>query len=504
VGVFVAYQNQFLYLSGLFWLPAEDREGMRILYVASEAVPFAKTGGLADVVGALPKYILELGHEAVVVLPRYRGVKTLKVLLPSLTIPLGGDLKFCSIHESEPSGGVRFFLVDYPDYYNRQEFYRENNQDYVDNAERFALFSLAALEFAKRAPLPPDVIHCNDWQTAPIPVYLKTLYRNDQFFEHAKTLLTIHNLAFQGVFHRSMLGRIGMPAELFNPEQLEFYGSINLLKGGIVFADKLSTVSEKYSQEIRTPEFGCGLEGVLQKRSIDLVGILNGVDYSEWNPETDPWLVSTYSSDDLSGKSQCKVDLLKQFGIQNSRERPLIGIISRMADQKGFDLLYAVADIMVQEGFSMVVLGTGEERYTHFFLSLQAKYPAYVGARIAYDEWLAHKIEGGADLFLMPSRFEPCGLNQIYSLKYGTVPVVRATGGLDDTIQDFSDTPDGTGFKFQRYVPEELLGATRRALEVYRTPQRWTQLVRNGMRRDFSWHRSAQRYLELYRGLVST
>jgi len=328
------------------------------------------------------------------------------------------------------------------------------------------------------------------------------LYRSDPFFEKTKTLLTIHNLAYQGVFPRSALSRLGLPAQLYNPEQLEFYGNINVLKAGIVFADKLSTVSEKYSQEIRTAEFGCGLEGVLQNRAADLNGILNGVDYAQWNPEQDPWLVSNYSAEDLRGKQQCKIDLLNQFGIQDSHDRPLIGIISRMADQKGFDLLHAVAGIMVQEGFSMVVLGTGEERYTRFFLSLQKQYPAYVGARISYDDRLAHKIEGGADLFLMPSRFEPCGLNQIYSLKYGTVPVVRATGGLDDTIQDYSQSPDGTGFKFDRYSPEELMSAARRTLEVYRTPARWKELIRNGMKRDFSWHRSAQRYAKLYESLA--
>jgi starch synthase len=242
----------------------------------------------------------------------------------------------------------------------------------------------------------------------------------------------------------------------------------------------------------------------LQKRAADLAGILNGVDYSEWNPVSDPWLVANYSADDLEGKQQCKIDLLNQFGIRDSRQRPLIGIISRLADQKGFDLLYAVADAIVEDGFSMVVLGTGEEKYSQFFLALQEKYPDYVGAKIRYDNWLAHKIEGGADLFLMPSRFEPCGLNQIYSLKYGTVPVVRATGGLDDTIQDFSQSSSGTGFKFSRYAPEELLSTTRRALEVYQTPPRWRELMRNCMSRDFSWHRSAQRYVEIYQSVVSS
>jgi starch synthase len=476
---------------------------MRILYLASEAVPFAKTGGLADVAGALPKYIRQLGHETVVVLPKYRGVNVRTPLLPSVTIPLGRNLYFCSIHESDPIDDVRFFFVDYPPYYDREQLYRQANQDYPDNAERFALLSLAALELAKRAPQPPDIIHCNDWQTSLVPVFLRTLYRQDPFFEKTRTLLTIHNLAYQGVFPRTVLDRIGLPQELFNPEQLEFYGNVNFLKGGIVFANRVSTVSEKYSQEIRTPEFGCGLEGILRKRAADLTGILNGVDYAKWNPAKDPWLVANYSVDNLEGKRQCKIDLLNQFDILDSRDRPLIGIISRLADQKGFDLLHAAADTLVQDGFSIVVLGTGEEKYSRFFLSLREKYPSFVGAKIAYDDWLAHKIEGGADMFLMPSRFEPCGLNQIYSLKYGTVPLVRATGGLDDTIQDFSQSPGGTGFKFSRYAPEELLSMTRRALGVYRSPQRWRELMKNGMRRDFSWSCSARRYVELYRSLVS-
>lgn len=476
---------------------------MRILFAASEAMPFAKTGGLADVMGALPKYVRQLGHEAVVILPRYRGIRSKKRLLFSLTIPMGDELKFCSVHESEQVENVRFFLVDYPDYYDREDLYRSANQDYVDNAERFAFFSMAALEFAKRAPLPPDIVHCNDWQTSPIPVYLKTLYRDDPFFEKTKTLLTIHNLAYQGIFPKSALSKISLPQWLFNPEYVEFYGNINFLKSGIVFADKLSTVSQKYSQEIRTTEYGFGLEGVLQKRAADLTGVLNGVDYFEWNPSSDTRLISNYSVDDLAGKKLCKADLLQQYGIQNAINRPLIGIISRLADQKGFDLLISVADSIVTEGFSMVMLGTGEEKYSRFFLALQEKYPSYVGVKITYDERLAHKIEGGADIFLMPSRFEPCGLNQIYSLKYGTVPVVRATGGLDDTILDFSQSQEGTGFKFDRYVPEELLSTVRRAGEVYRNPDLWMKLMKNGMRKDFSWHRSAQRYVDLYQSMIS-
>ena len=476
---------------------------MRILHVASEAVPFAKTGGLADVVGALPKYVRQLGHESVVVLPKYRGVSGKRLLLPSLTIPMGGRLRFCPVYEAESIQDVRFFLIDCPEYFDREDLYRHDNRDYTDNGERFAFLSLAALEFAKRAPLAPDIIHCHDWQSSTVPVYLKTLYLKDPFFAKTKTLLTIHNLAYQGVFAKSLLEHAGLPPQLFNTDQLEFYGNVNLLKGGIVFADRLSTVSEKYSQEIRTREFGCGLEGVLENRVADLVGILNGVDYTQWDPATDPWLVANYSLHDLSGKKQCKLDLLNQFGIRDSGERPLIGMISRLTDQKGFDLLQVVAESLIDDGFSMVVLGTGEEKYSKFFLDFQKSHPAFVGVKIRYDEWLAHKIEAGADLFLMPSRFEPCGLNQIYSLKYATVPLVRATGGLDDTIRDFSEDPAGNGFKFERYLPQDLHSTARRALEVFRQPERWNALMKNGMTRDFSWGGSAKRYVELYASLVA-
>jgi starch synthase len=475
---------------------------MRILYVASEAVPFAKTGGLADVIGTLPKSIKELGHEVVVVIPRYRDTKIQDPVLSSLTIPMGGIFRFCSIYETDQPAEVRVFLIDYPEYFDREGLYQASNQDYPDNAERFAFFSLAALEFAKRAPKAPDIIHCNDWQSSLVPVYLKVLYGNDPFFRNTKTLLTIHNLAFQGIFSRSVLSRISLPEALFNPEQLEFYGNVNFLKGGILFADKLSTVSVKYSQEIRSAEFGFGLDGVLLKRSSDLTGILNGADYSQWDPASDPWLSASYSADHLEGKKDCKVDLLKEFQIEGSLERPLIGIVSRLADQKGFDLLQQIADAIVREGASLVVLGTGEERYSRFFLELQRRYPRYVGVKIAHDERLAHKIEAGSDMFLMPSRFEPCGLNQIYSLKYGTVPIVRATGGLDDTVVDSTDPDEGDGFKFSTYSSEQLLNAVRRALQVYQDQNRWQALMRRGMGQDFSWHRSAERYLEVYQLLV--
>lgn len=475
---------------------------MRILYIASEAVPFAKTGGLADVMGALPKFVRQLGHEAAVIMPRYRGIQTKKILIPSLTVALGGELRFCCIQESGPIGGVRYFFVDYGEYFNREDLYLTNHQDYPDNAERFAFLSLASLEFAKRASLAPDVIHCNDWQTALVPVYLKTLYENDLFFQKTKTLLTIHNMAYQGVFPRTALDRISLPQSLYNPEGLEFFGNICLLKGGILFADKLSTVSRRYSEEILTPHFGYGLEGVLQKRASTLVGILNGVDYSQWDPETDPYLAANYSIENLAGKKTCKKDLLDLFGIPESIRRPVIGIISRLAYQKGFDLLLNVGENIIEDGWSLVAIGTGEEKYANYFLKLKERYPSYVGVKIMYDEALAHKIEAGADLFLMPSRYEPCGLNQIYSLRYGTVPLVRATGGLDDTISDFDQSPEPTGFKFSSTTPAELLHTVRRALAVYSTPKRWSQLMKNGMSKDYSWHQSARQYVEAYQSLL--
>jgi starch synthase len=475
---------------------------MRILFVASEAVPFAKTGGLADVVGTLPRHLRRLGHEPVVFLPRYHQVKIEKELLPSVTIPLGRNWKFCSIADAGTFDQVRFFLVNYPEYYDRKELYRSGHQDYPDNAERFAMLSLACLEFAKRSPLPPDIIHCHDWQAALVPVYLKTLYQGDPFFRKTRTLLTIHNLAFQGVFPRTVLPQVSLPDSLYHVDRMEFYSHLNFLKGGILFADEISTVSRKYSLEIQTAEFGCGLEGVLASRSGSLAGILNGADYSEWNPETDPLIPARYSMDNLKGKRRCKAALLAECGLEESLERPLVGMVSRLADQKGFDLLEEASDAIVQMGCSLVVLGKGEEKYHRFFTALQQRFPRQVSVHIAYDHTRAHKIEAGADLFLMPSRFEPCGLNQIYSLKYGTVPVVRATGGLEDTIEDYTGPEGGTGFKFEVHTASSLLKAVQRSVDVYRNPELWQNLMRRGMSKDFSWDRSARQYIELYDSLI--
>ena len=476
---------------------------MRITFAASEGVPFSKTGGLADVIGALPKALAASGHEVQVLLPRYRMTKPGRSLpqLKSVTLPLGSGFRFASIQDGGEAEGVRTYLVDYPDFFDRDGLYQENGQDYPDNAVRFAAFSLACLEFLKRSGTPPDIIHCHDWQTALVPIYLCNLYGGDGYFEKTSVVFTIHNLGYQGHFPPHILPQIGLHAGLFTVEGLEFYGKVNLLKGGIVFSDFITTVSRKYAEEIQTPEFGCGLAGVLTSRSDRLQGIVNGVDYGAWDPATDKLIAASYTPQDLKGKQACKKALLEKMGVaQPVLERPVMGIVSRFARQKGFDLIAGVAEELMAMDLYIVALGTGEPEYEDLFRDLAAKYPDKFLVKIAYDNTLAHQIEAGADMFLMPSRYEPCGLNQIYSMKYGTVPVVRATGGLDDTVEPF-DGKTGTGFKFSEYAPEALLATIRQALEVYRQPKAWRQLIHNGMRKDFSWLGSAKQYVKIYQAL---
>jgi starch synthase len=476
---------------------------VRITFAASEGVPFSKTGGLADVIGALPKALAASGHEVQVLLPRYRMTKPGRSLpqLKSVTLPLGSGFRFASIQDGGEAEGVRTYLVDYPDFFDRDGLYQENGQDYPDNAVRFAAFSLACLEFLKRSGTPPDIIHCHDWQTALVPIYLCNLYGGDGYFEKTSVVFTIHNLGYQGHFPPHILPQIGLHAGLFTVEGLEFYGKVNLLKGGIVFSDFITTVSRKYAEEIQTPEFGCGLAGVLTSRSDRLQGIVNGVDYGAWDPATDKLIAASYTPQDLKGKQACKKALLEKMGVaQPVLERPVMGIVSRFARQKGFDLIAGVAEELMAMDLYIVALGTGEPEYEDLFRDLAAKYPDKFLVKIAYDNTLAHQIEAGADMFLMPSRYEPCGLNQIYSMKYGTVPVVRATGGLDDTVEPF-DGKTGTGFKFSEYAPEALLATIRQALEVYRQPKAWRQLIHNGMRKDFSWLGSAKQYVKIYQAL---
>jgi len=471
---------------------------MRILFVASEGLPFSKTGGLADVVEALPKALVARGHEVAVILPRYRGTKTTAIVMPSLTIPLGSRLRFPAVADGMLLNGVRYFFVNDPPYFDRDGFYGGPTGDYWDNGERFSEFSRAAIEIAKHI-WPADVIHCHDWQTALVPVFLRTSYSDDPVMKDMPVVFTIHNMGYQGQFGRDVLDRAGIPAVTFNPAGIEFYGDVNFLKAGIVYSDYVTTVSKRYAQEIQTREYGFGLDGVARSRTDRLVGILNGVDYSAWNPAKDPFLPAKYSPKDLSGKAACKQDLLQVFGLPDVPGRPLLGIVSRFADQKGFDLIAEVAHEIMREDLSLVVLGTGERKYEELFRALAAAYPDRVGIKIAYDNAIAHKVEAGSDMFLMPSRYEPCGLNQIYSLKYGTVPIVRATGGLDDTIELFDlEHGTGTGFKFWDYTGGALLYTIRQALHHFADERIWKRIQLNGMEKDFSWKTPATQYAKLY------
>ena len=472
---------------------------MKVLFVSSEGLPYSKTGGLADVVEALPKALVEMGHEAAVLLPRYRGNKIVSTLISSVTVALGDVRRFPGIAEGKSVDGVRYFFADDPDFFDRAGLYGDKSGDYPDNAERFAEFSRVAVEFTKRVWL-PDVIHCHDWQSALVPVFLRTQHRKDPVVRSLPVVFTIHNLGYSGLFPQTTMQQIGLPPQLFTMDALEYYGKVNFLKGGLIFADYISTVSRRYAKEIQTPEYGAGLEGVIRNRADRLVGILNGVDYAIWSPEADKLIAQNYSVHNLGGKIACKKDLLDVFRLpMENLERPLIGIVSRFADQKGFDLIAGVAADLMKENLAIVALGTGAPEYEKLFQTLAEKNPGRVGVKIGFDNVLAHKIEAGSDMFLMPSRYEPCGLNQIYSLRYGTVPIVRATGGLDDTIQNFDpETLQGTGFKFGAYEGGALLACVRTALKTYRDPKAWHAVQANGMAKDFSWTASAAAYVTLY------
>jgi starch synthase len=474
---------------------------MHIAFAASECVPFSKTGGLADVVGALPRALAALGHQVSVYIPRYRQTKLTdpQTVVRSITVPFDDKYRFCSVVTSGASSGVRFYFVEYPPYFDRDALYGTPAGDFPDNAERFALFSRAVLEASKILGV-PQVFHCHDWQSALLPVMLRTLYAEDPAFHDVATVFTIHNMGYQGLFPPDTLPLLMLPWELLTISMMEFFGQVNFLKGALVLSDYVTTVSRKYSQEIQTTEYGFGLEGVLRSRSATVSGILNGVDYGEWSPETDKFIAAKYSPQDLSGKAECKKDLLSVFGVTNANVKvPVIGIVSRFAAQKGFDLITQVMDRLAREEMIMVVLGSGDKPYEEMFQRLTKQFPNKIAAKVAFDNAIAHKIEAGADMFLMPSRYEPCGLNQIYSLKYGTVPIVRATGGLDDTIEPWdARTGKGTGFKFSEYTGEALLGTIKQALLAYQDPSSWQTLMRNGMNRDFSWGASAREYGRIY------
>jgi starch synthase len=475
---------------------------MKIMFASSEAVPFAKTGGLADVSGSLPRILAQMGHEVFLILPKYRSVDEKRFSLTKtgtlLKVPIAHRVETAEVYSSEPAPHFHALFIRKDVYYDRDQLYGTPSGDFEDNAERFTFFSRALVEAALALDLNPDILHCNDWQTGLAPVYLKTFYQSSSLRQVA-SIFTIHNIGYQGLFWHYDMQLTNLGWELFTPQALEFYGKINFLKAGIVFADAVTTVSEKYMEEIQTSEFGAGLDGVLRDRRTDLYGILNGVDYEEWSPKKDSFIKEQYDPADLKGKKACKTDLQREFSLTVNGEIPLIGAISRLDDQKGFDLIAAIMETLVGLGPQFILLGTGKDKYHLLFENLRKKYPQQLGIKIAFDNVLAHKIEAGADMFLMPSRYEPCGLNQIYSLKYGTVPIVRATGGLDDTIQDFNPrNGEGNGFKFQDYSANCLLQAIKRALQVYGDRPRWEKLMARGMSADFSWERSAGRYLQVY------
>ncbi len=469
----------------------------RILMVSSEATPFAKSGGLADVVGALPAALTRLGHEVAVVMPRYRSIAwdSTEIAFDNMVV-YAGSLPYRVDIRVRVEKGVKFFFVEAPYFFDREGLYSYGQSDFGDNHKRFAVLALAALGVAQTV-FPCDILHCHDWQAALVPIYKADQQHSNPVLAGVKTVLTIHNLGYQGRFHATQFPDLGLNPGWFTGDKLEYYGDVNFLKGGIAMADWVTTVSPTYAREIQTPEGGWGLDGVLRARAGALTGILNGVDYGEWSPETDPHLPANYSAADLAGKKICKRALLDEFHLPAGTARqPLIGIVSRFAEQKGFDLIAGVARLFEETGARLVLLGSGEWRYERLFNEWQRWLPEKVGVWIGYNNALAHRIEAGADMFLMPSQYEPCGLNQIYSLRYGTIPVVRATGGLDDTIQE------DTGFKFGPYSAGALYDALRMALGAYENRDSWRGRMRRAMAKDYSWDASARVYSALYNKLL--
>jgi starch synthase len=476
---------------------------LTVLMVTSEAVPFAKTGGLADVAGALPGALGRLGHDVTVVLPRYRGVAVTGEPIHTRVVQLGQDRHTIKIYEEPLGPHARAWLIDEPALYDRDGIYGTNGSgDHQDNPRRFALLARAALEGARGMGLAPDVVHAHDWQAGLAPVYLKTRFARDPVLGGVPSVFTIHNIAYQGVCDPGWLPALDLGWDLFRPEALEFWSKVSFLKAGIVFSEKITTVSPRYAQEILTPEFAFGFEGVLASRRTDLVGILNGIDAETWNPATDRFIPKTYTAGNLAPKREAKRALLAAYGFpadDESLKTPLIGQVSRMVDQKGLDLIAQIAHELPQLGARFVILGTGEPRYEEMWRSLARQYPDRISVKIGFDEPLSHVLEAGSDLFMMPSRFEPCGLNQMYSLRYGTLPIVRATGGLDDTVENYDPyTERGTGFKFWEASGPALLNTMRWALRVYENPEVWQRLQRAAMGGDWSWERSAREYAALY------
>jgi starch synthase len=475
---------------------------MKVLFAASEAAPFAATGGLADVAGSLPIALASLGHDVRVVMPRYRQVDRQAYDLmhvATFPVPIGTWQERCDIFEGRLDGRVTVYFVDKDIYYDRPGLYGAAEADYPDNAERFIFFSRAILELCGAIGFMPDIIHCNDWQTGLVPLYLKTLYPGVVPLRKARTVFTVHNLGYQGLFWHWDMKLTGLGWDVFTSEGIEFWGKMNFLKAGIVYSDHITTVSKTYCREIQTPAYGHGLDGVLGKRTADLSGIVNGIDYQRWDPLHDPTIAKPYSSARLAGKSACRQALQTLLRLPLSND-PVIGMVTRLADQKGLDILTEALPAIMSLGIQLVILGTGDEKYHRLLTDAAERYGDGMRVLLRYDDAIAKKIYAGCDLFLMPSQYEPCGLGQMNALRYGTVPVVRKTGGLADTVIDYDPgTGRGTGFLFEEYSAQALVDCLLRALEVFGDVKAWKRLVRNGMTQDFSWERSAKEYVQVYK-----
>ncbi len=489
-----------------------------VLFVSSEVYPYAKTGGLADVSSALPQALREFNHDVRVIMPKYGfiGEKKQKIHIINRTqgmdFQIGNTTATYNIKSSAiltPKTRVQIYLAENDEYFSRMGLYSDPNTgvDYPDNDERFLSFNLSVLELCRRLLWKPDIIHCNDWQCGLIPLLLKDSLKTDPFFAGTKTVFTIHNLAYQGNFPATSFEKTGLSPEYFNPNGVEYYGQLSFMKAGLNYADAITTVSETYAEEIRTKEFGCGMEGILTKRKKDLHGILNGIDLSIWDPMNDVNTVRRFNADTLEYKEECKKDLCSSFDLPYEEGKPVIGMVARFVDQKGLDLLVEIMDQIFKSGAQLIILGSGDKKYEELFLKQQKKHPNQLGVLIGFHDGFAHKIEAGADIFIMPSAYEPCGLNQMYSMRYGTIPVARRTGGLADTVIDVSEASkkhSATGFVFDKYDAKSFWKALERAMTMYRKhPEEWRQMQHNGMTTDFSWNNSGLKYAELYEKLLA-
>lgn len=487
--------------------PRTSAQALRVLMIASEAQPFSKTGGLADVVGALPRALARLGHEVTVVTPRYHGIDVGE-RTATVSVRVGRLAFDVDLLETTVEPGARVLFADCPPLYARPGIYNEHNVDYADNALRYAVLVLAALEWAAAQPLPPSIVHAHDWQTGLTPVYLQSRYADHPTLRNLPTIFTIHNIAYQGNVDKAWVPRLELGWERFTVDGFEFWDRLSLLKAGVAFSDVISTVSPTYAKEIQRPEYGYSFDGVMRAHADRLVGILNGIDTTEWDASADAHLPTPYDAGDFTGKADAKIALLDMFNLPTDEAtlaRPIVGMVSRMVEQKGLDLIEAAALRLMALDATFVIVGTGDARYQDMWRSLAARRPDRVGVFIGFDERRAHLVEAGADIFLMPSRYEPCGLNQMYSLRYGTIPVVRAVGGLVDTVRPFdARNGQGTGFLFADYHPDAMLDALERALATFHRTSTWRRLQVRGMLKDFSWDRSAQEYVRVYKRVIAS